>query len=357
MATTQVPASEGGRPPGGEDAGGGMRNVPTPLAELAAAGSTRHHFRRDHHPPPAAGGADWRLIIDGAVDAADALTLDDVRALPARTLSVVLECAGHRRTEFIPAAPGLQWGAGAVGEARWTGSSLRDVLSAAGVRPAASEVVLEGADRGQFAPLEGAYPFARSLPLVKALDGDTLIAYAMDDEPIPRGHGGPVRAIVPGWYATDSVKWLRRVQVVTAPFQGPFQARDYRYVEADDPGFGSRLTALPIHALICAPDGEAPLSPGVHRVCGAAWGGAGGVDRVELRIDEGPWTRCALDRPASRYGRTRWWLDWDATPGRHTLAVRASDARGETQPAVPRWNRGGYRCNSVHTIRVLVATA
>jgi DMSO/TMAO reductase YedYZ molybdopterin-dependent catalytic subunit len=357
MATIELPPRGGRDTDPARDGAGGMRNVPTPLLDLAAPGSTRRHFRRDHHPPPALGAADWRLVIEGAVDAPGVLTLEDVRALPARTLSVVLECAGHRRAEFAPAAPGLQWGPGAVGEARWTGSALRDVLSLAGVSGSASEVVLEGADRGPFPPLEGAYPFARSLPLAKALDPDTLVAYAMDDQPIPRGHGGPVRAIVPGWYATDSVKWLHRIQAVTAPFQGPFQARDYRFAEADDPGFGIRLTELPIHALICAPDGEAPLSPGVHRVCGAAWGGAGGVDRVELRIDEGPWTRCELDRSASRYGRARWWVGWDAAPGRHTLAVRASDARGETQPPAPRWNRGGYACNSIHTVRVLVTTA
>jgi DMSO/TMAO reductase YedYZ molybdopterin-dependent catalytic subunit len=355
MATTQVPASEGGRPPGAEDAGGGMRNVPTPLAELAAAGSTRHHFRRDHHPPPDPGGAPWRLLVDGAVDAASVLALEDVRGLPPRTLSVVLECAGHRRAEFAPATPGLQWGEGAVGEAVWTGASLHDVLAAAGMSPVASEVVLEGADRGPFPSLDGAYPFARSLPRAKALDGDTLIAYAMDGRPIPRGHGGPLRAIVPGWYATDSVKWLRRIEVVTAPFEGPFQARDYRFAAADEPGLGRRLTELPIQALVCAPGAGERLSAGRHQIAGAAWGGTG-VDRVEVRVDDGPWTSCALDRAESRYGRTRWWSDWDATPGRHTLVVRASDARGATQPAVPLWNRGGYGCNSVHRVRVVVTT-
>ena len=118
-----------------------------------------------------------------------------LRAFEHRTLPVVLECAGHRRAEFDPAAPGLRWGAGAASEAHWTGVPLAAVLTAAGIADGGVEVVLRGADG------EG---YARSLPLAKALHPDTLLAVEMNGEPIPPAYGGPVRAIVPGWYGMDS---------------------------------------------------------------------------------------------------------------------------------------------------------
>jgi len=212
-----------------------VRNDPTPLAALGARSiSTAAHFRREHFPVPDVDRAAWRLRIGGSVATPAIVTLADLVGMPRRSLVVVLECAGHRRAELLPVTPGLQWQEGAVAEARWTGTPLRGLLRAAGIDPGAAEVVLTGTDRGSFERL-GRYPYARSLPLAKALHKDTILAFEMNGEPIPPEHGGPVRAIVPGWYATDSVKWLERVHVAQAEFDGPFQALDYRFAAADDP--------------------------------------------------------------------------------------------------------------------------
>src|SRR5690242_11152689 len=210
------------------------------------------HFRREHFPAPEIDPHGWRLVLGGLVETPAILALADLAALPARTLPVVLECAGHRRAELAPVVPGLQWEVGAVSEARWTGARLRDLLERAGVDPRAAEVVLTGADRGPFEGDGGRHPYGRSLPLRKAIDPDTLLAYEMDGGPIPAAHGGPVRAIVPGWYATDSVKWLERIQVTAEEFGGPFQAIDYRFATADDPEIEEHTSGLQAHVkLVC----------------------------------------------------------------------------------------------------------
>lgn len=335
-----------------------VHNVPAALAALGDLRMpTAAHFRREHFPAPAIDPAEWRLRVGGAVATPAIVTLADLRRMPRRSLVVVLECAGHRRAELMPATPGLQWGAGAVSEARWSGTPLRDLLWAAGVDRSADEVVLTGADRGAFERQAGRHPYARSLPLRKALHRDTILAFEMNGRPIPHEHGGPVRAIVPGWYATDSVKWLERVQAAAGEFDGPFQAVDYRFATAADPGPGTRMEHMPVHALITHPGEPALLAPGRTRVAGVAWSGAGAITRVEVRIDAGPWTAATIVGRTGRYGRTLWEHGWDAAPGVHAIAVRARDASGAVQPEVPAWNRRGYANNAVHRVTVRVAEA
>ena len=335
-----------------------VHNTPAPLEALGEMQMpTAAHFRREHFPAVAIDPAEWRLRVGGAVATPAIVTLADLQRMPRRSLVVVLECAGHRRAELEPATPGLQWAAGAVSEARWSGTPLRDLLWAAGVDRSADEVVLTGADRGAFERRAGQHPYARSLPLPKALDRDTILAFEMNGGPIPPQHGGPVRAIVPGWYATDSVKWLERVHVATGEFDGPFQAIDYRFATADDPGPGTRMERMPVHALITHPAESATLAAGRARLAGVAWSGGGAITRVDVRIDAGPWAAATVVARTGRYGRTLWECDWDAEPGAHTIAVRARDASGAMQPDEPIWNRRGYANNAVHRVAVIVAEA
>jgi DMSO/TMAO reductase YedYZ molybdopterin-dependent catalytic subunit len=315
---------------------------------------TQAHFRREHFPVPHIDPAEWRLRLAGVVRTPAIVTLADLVTMPQRSAAVVLECAGHRRAELVPATPGLQWGPGAVSEATWTGVPLRDLLQRAGVDGRAAEVVLLGVDRGPFEGSATRHRFGRALPMRKALDPDTLLAFEMNGRPIPPEHGGPVRAIVPGWYATDSVKWLERVHVSADEFDGPFQAIDYRFAPLDDPGPGSRMERMPVHSLVTDPADAAVLDPGTARVRGIAWSGGGTVTRVDVRIDEGPWTKAALAGRTGRHGRTFWELRWQATPGEHTIAVRARDASGAVQPDEPVWNRGGYAVNAVTRMTVRV---
>jgi sulfane dehydrogenase subunit SoxC len=307
---------------------------------------TELHFRRDHFPPPSADLESPRLEVGGRVDRQLTLDLGALRAHPRRELVVALECAGHRRSEYLPATAGLPWEVGAVSEATWAGASLRDVLEHAGVASSARFVVLEGADRG---PFRGGpeTPFARALPIAKALHPDTLIAWEMNGEPLPEAHGAPLRAIVPGWYATDSVKWLQRIEVLDEPFAGPFEALDYRIR-------GERLTAVPPHSLLTSVHDRDRVPQGEQVLSGIAWGGAGGIAAVEISIDGESWKPASLDATRGPYAFTRWSVPWSAQRGLRTVAVRATDTAGTTQPPQPEWNEGGYANSSIQQVRVLV---
>lgn len=327
-------------------AGGTGHEVINAAAPLEALGMTEmpagSHFRRNHFPVPAVDVATWTLAIGGAVAAPRVLAAAELRALEHRTLPVVLECAGHRRAELDPPAPGLQWGAGAASEARWTGVPLATLLDGAGMAEDAVEVVLRGAD--------GAY--ARSIPVTKALHPGTLLAVAMDGLPIPPAYGGPVRAIVPGWYGMDSVKWLAAVHVVRRPFDGPFQANDYRWRPPGEPGPGIRIDRLPVQALITSPSDGATVRPGTVTVRGAAWSGSSGIARVAVSTDGRRFCDARLREPAGPYARTLWDIEVEIGTGVHQLAVRATDVRGDVQPERPRPNTGGYCNNAVHRISV-----
>jgi sulfane dehydrogenase subunit SoxC len=315
----------------GEDPAARVR--PTPLDALERGGIAGH-FVRDHFGAPA--GTIPELRVDGAVRCPRTLDLEALRALPPLARTVVLECAGHRRSEHQPPADGVQWEAGAVGEARWGGTSLAAVLEAAEPTDDAVEVVLRGADG-----------FARSLPLSKARDPETLLAWTVDGAPLPEQHGAPLRAVIPGWYGTDAVKWLARVEVVREPFTGYWQAEEYRFAGPDDDGPGRRMTALPVHALVCACDGAA--------VRGVAWGDGTPIARVEVRVDGGPWREAQLAAGRDRWALSRWSLPWAPAPGRHVVEARATDAEGRTQPDAPTPNRGGFANHSVHRVEVELA--
>lgn len=329
---------------------------PTPLAALADPEMpTERHFVRNHFHIPQADAAAWTLAIDGAVERPLSFSLDDLLRMPARTQAVTLECAGHRRAEFEPATSGVQWGAGAVSEARWTGVPLEDLLNRTGVTAGATEVVFEGADCGKHRTSDGEVPFARSIPLARALNDDVLVAFEMNGSAIPAVHGAPIRAIVPGVYAVASVKWLRRIEVLERPFDGPFQVDDYRMF-----GLGSYETPesvqdLNINALIVAPETGAVIRGGSISISGIAWGGRGGVDAVEVRLSGQQWRQAFVAAPNPPYGLVRWrCLADDVPPGEHTIEVRARDRTGRVQPEKPQWNTLGYANNSKHRVAITV---
>ena len=329
-------------------------NRPTALSELLAPRTpTAVHYRRNHFAYPRIDPAAWRLPVSGAVERPVELTLDDLRVLPRHETTVLLECAGHRRTEFVPAISGVQWSLGALSQAHWAGPRLADVLGQAGVAPDAVEVVLHGADRGAFGELPGVHSFSRSLPLDRALHPDTLVALEMNGEPLPREHGAPARLVVPGWYAMDSVKWLTSVELVTDPFRGPFQELDYRFQAADEQGIGARIEEMPVHALFVTVAAGDKLPAGEREITGIAWGGSG-VEAVDVRVGGGDWEPAKL-AASGPYQRVVWTAAVTLEPGRVQLAVRATDTRGRTQPAALTWNRRGYVNNSIQRIDVLVA--
>jgi DMSO/TMAO reductase YedYZ molybdopterin-dependent catalytic subunit len=228
---------------------------------------------------------------------------------------------------------------------RWTGTPLRGLLVEAGYDDRAVEVVFTGADHGVERGVEQDY--ARSLSIGEALRDDVLVAYAVNDVPLPPQHGFPLRLVVPGWYGMAHVKWLRSVEVVDHRFDG-FQMSAYRLrASADDPG--EPLTRMEPRALVSPPGWPDFMSrarfahAGPLTVEGRAWSGWAPVDHVEVTFDGGrTWQPAALDPERGRWAWRRWSTDWVATPGRHILSARAADATGRRQAERPDWNRGGF---------------
>src|SRR5438270_3710552 len=191
---------------------------------------TKAFYVRTHFPIPKIDKNKWRLRIEGEVEKPFEIDYDELTKLAWRKVPVTLECAGNNRNVLEPKVKGVQWGLGAVGNAAWTGVPLPILLDRAKVKPTAREVILEGADRGKLEDPKspaGDLNFARSIPLEKA--NDLLLAYKMNDVDLPPEHGFPLRAIVPGWYAMASIKWLQRIIVTDRPFNGYYQTLDYAF--------------------------------------------------------------------------------------------------------------------------------
>jgi DMSO/TMAO reductase YedYZ molybdopterin-dependent catalytic subunit len=253
----------------------------------------------------------------------------------------LIECAGNGRVFLEPPQIGVRWELGAVGTAQWTGVPLAALLARAGVKPEAVDVVLVGADRGEFKypqpPSEGEIPFARALPLSKAQDEEVLLAYAMNGQPLPREHGYPVRAIVPGWYGVASVKWLERIVVLDRSFHGYFHVFQYSLWERhDDLRDLTPVTELQVKAQIARPGPHEVVDAGhPYLIRGAAWTGEGEIVCVEVSTDAGAtWSEARLLTPAIAYTWRLWEYPWQVPeqPGRHVLMARATDAAGNTQP-------------------------
>ncbi|WP_329005720.1 sulfite oxidase [Kribbella sp. NBC_00709] len=314
---------------------------------------TQLHYVRSNFAVPTHDGT---LEVGGAVENPITLTLDDLRALPAVERTVTLECAGNGRIDMRPLPTGEPWGDYAVSTARWTGAFLHDVLRQA--HPAADgvDVRFEGADHGAYhlRPILAStskvdLTFARALPLSHAADpaAEVLVAYEMNGEPLGRDHGAPFRLIVPHWYAVASVKWLKRIDVLTEPYTGEFQTGHYIYEWADRPH--EAVSLMRVRARITDPAPASTITAGVYTVRGKAWSGTGPVTRVDISLTgEGDWYPARLEPPQGPYEWQDWSFDWEATDvGRHTLRARATDAAANTQPDVPPWNRLGYGNNAI----------
>jgi DMSO/TMAO reductase YedYZ molybdopterin-dependent catalytic subunit len=317
-------------------------------------------YVRTHFATPMLDAAKWQLRVEGAVQNPLTLSYDELLKMPSRKIPATLECAGNGRVYLTPPARGVQWEQGAVSTAEWTGVPLSALLARAGLNADALEIVLEGADSGEIKDPPhpaGAIRFARSLPLTKAQNQDVLIAYRMNDVPLPVSHGFPVRAIVPGWYGVASVKWLTRILVLSQPFQGHFQTIDYAYWQKVS-GLPTRvpITEMLVKASIARPTFREILPAGsMYRVSGAAWAGETAISKVEISADGGKsWNLARLQNQPVPYSWRLWEYDWrvPASPGRYALMARATDARGSTQPMQRDPDRENYLVNHVVPVEV-----
>jgi DMSO/TMAO reductase YedYZ molybdopterin-dependent catalytic subunit len=303
-------------------------------------------YVRNHFQTPRLDPVCWRLEVNGL----------DLHYMRSETLVVTLECAGNGRSAFDPPAEGEQWQLGAVSTAEWTGVPLAEILDRAGLSPEAVEIVFRGADRGNVGDAADPIRFERSLPVTDAGHPGSLLAYAMNGEPLPLEHGYPLRLIVPGWYAVASVKWLTEIEAIGSPFTGFFQAKRYVY-ETQHNGSVARepVRLQQVRSVITQPSAGQEVTAGDLLVRGVAWSGAAPIDIVEVSVGSGPWQNARLIGQQHRHS-WRWWelLTRIDSPGETTLRARATDLAGRTQPGQPRWNRFGYGANAVQNIPLLV---
>ena len=306
----------------------------------------------------------YRLKVGGHVDRPLELSLADLRArFPSTSLVAVNQCTGNGRSAFSPRVPGVQWSRGAVGNARWTGVRLRDVLDAAGPRGGALEVAFGGLDR---APLESVPRFEKSLAVGMARGDGPLLAWAMNDAPLPMLNGYPLRLVVPGWYSTYWVKALETVTVLDHAFDGYWMKKAYRIPAGD----GARespdalstdtvpVTRMNVRSLFAPPrPGETLRRGAMVELDGVAWDGGTGIRRVEVSFDGGTaWHDARLEQDLGPFAWRRWravWMPEQAGPA--SVLVRATSVGGEEQDPRPRWNRGGYLRNEPERLDVVVA--
>jgi sulfite dehydrogenase (cytochrome) subunit A len=310
----------------------------------------------------------YRLTLGGHVDNALSLTLDNLRQdFEPVSVVAVNQCSGNSRSKFDPRMPGVQWGNGAIGNAKWTGVRLRDILAKAKIKAGAVDISFNGLDQPilQSGPgYAGTPDFVKALSFDHANDGEVLVAYAMNDQPLPMLNGFPARLIVPGWYATYWVKALSEITVCDKPFEGFWMAKAYRVPKT--PGFIESPDALaketvPINRMtvrslfVPIDPNKPPIAGADYEVQGVALDGGSGIAKVEISIDDGKtWAEARLDSEIGKYSWRRFRYTWRPARGTQTLMARATNNAGDTQ-VEHQWNRSGYARNVIEKLQVTVA--
>lgn len=314
------------------------------------------HYLLIHFDIPATDAAAWRLKVGGQVSTPFEIGLEELKALPARTERVTMECAGNGRAQLTPRYPSVPWLEEGVSTAEWTGVPLALLLSRAGLRHGARDIVFRGADRGFDRGIE--HEFARSLSPAQAMDEAVLVAYAMNGAALPPQHGAPLRLVVPRWYGMASVKWLDAIEAIETPFDGLQQASSYHFRAASGEK-GEPCTWMRVNSLMIPPgipdfySRKRTADAGLLTIAGRAWSGAGPIVRVEFGAD-GVWREASVEPPPGEHAWQRWSAVWDAAPGEHALSCRATDAAGRRQPLEPPWDLSGFGNNAVQRIQVSV---
>jgi DMSO/TMAO reductase YedYZ molybdopterin-dependent catalytic subunit len=334
-----------------------------------AVTSNKYMFIRNNGlAPESVDEANWTLKISGEAAAKEkTYNLAALKAqFPSHTYQLTLECAGNGRSEFDPPASGNQWTVGAVSCASWTGVRLRDVLHDAGVKPNAVYIGYHAADV-HLSHDPGKEPISRGIPIQKALQDETLLAYQMNGADIPLIHGFPLRLVAGGWPASASGKWLREISIRDKVHDGEKMGGDSYRVPCETVEPGTRVSeenmciieSMPVKSLITFPKTGAMLRKGERlHIRGHAWAGEREVARMYYSIDFGAtWKPCSLQKPVNRLA----WQQFSATvhlpaSGYYEVWAKAEDSEGIAQPMVlPGWNPKGYLNNACHRIAIKVA--
>ncbi|WP_240695446.1 molybdopterin-dependent oxidoreductase [Thermus tengchongensis] len=316
----------------------------------------------------------WRLQVEGNVEKPLSLSFQDlVRNFTPVSIAAVNQCSGNSRSRFQPRVPGGQWGNGAMGNALWTGVRLKDLLKAAGVKPGTVQIQFEGLDRGRGPENLGSGRFLKSLDWDDPALDEAIVAYLMNGEPLPMLNGFPVRLVVPGKFATYWLKHLTWIRALTQEDKNFWMATAYRIPDTpngsttpEDVAAGKVKTVpigkvnMPVRSFIVDPDGSYPLVVGLPaKVRGVAFSGHGKIVKVEVSLDGGQtWRQAALGPDYGKYSFRTYEFTWTPTaPGKYTLAVRATDEKGNVQPDTGVWNPGGYLWNKIERQEVVVIAA
>jgi len=289
-------------------------------------------FSIAHYDRPAIDASTWRLDVGGEVDNPTRLTLEQLKALPRREVTFTLECSGNNGLPFLQSA---------VGNARWAGVSLAEVLEAAQIKDNAAEVVFFGADQADEVvragtPLEYKFKtnFARSMLVADAMSEDNLLCYEMNGTSLPAANGYPLRLIAPGWYGVANVKWLTRIEVIKDRFLNRFMGRDYVTIREEQRDGKTIVTETSVgRALLKSAPARVVQRGRAYEIEGMAWGPRP-IAAVEVKIDDGPWQKANLSASKAPYTWQSWTLNWSPTPGKHTITSRATDDAGQVQPAM-----------------------
>ena len=309
----------------------------------------------------------WTLKIDGeSCENEIELSLEELKSdFKQHTYQLLIECGGNGRAEFYPPAKGNQWTTGAVACAEWTGVRLRDVLEKAGIKQDAVYVAYYGADT-HLSGDPSKVVISRGVPMSKALEDETLIAFQMNGKDIPPAHGFPLRLVVGGWPGSASGKWINRISIRNIIHDGPKMTGDSYRVPCVPVSPGSDvdpqnmciIESMPVKSLITYPKSGAILqSSSKMEIRGHAWAGDNVVRAMDFSIDFGAtWSSCLLKKPANRLSWQRFSAEVEfPQKGYYEVWARATDSEGKMQPlVVPGWNPKGYLNNACHRIAVKV---
>ena len=345
-----------------------VAETPEHLLDDATTPTEKFFVRNNGQIPEATKEPDkWKFTVEGEVNNKLELTLGELKSkFKPQTRRMVLECGGNGRSFFSPPARGNQWTNGGAGCAEWTGVRLADVLKAAGVKPAGIYTAHYAADLHLSG--DASKPtLSRGVRMAKAMDPDSMIVWAMNGQPLPNIHGGPVRLIVPGWAGSASQKWLTRIWIRDKEHDGPgMTGTSYRLTikpmvpgDKADPKNFKILESMPVRSIITSPANGGKLAAGTREVKlrGASWAGDFTVKRVDISTDYGmTWQAAELEKAKNKYD----WQRWTASvklprDGYYEIWSRAMDSRGQMQPHVAaNWNPAGYGGNPMHRVAVLI---
>jgi len=311
----------------------------------------------------------WKLQVEGNVKKPLALSYADLtEKFQPVSVAAVNQCAGNSRSRLQPRVPGAQWGNGAMGNALWTGIRLREIMDLAGVKSDSLQLQFQGLETGQGPAGFGSNLFLKSLDFANPVIDDCVVAYLMNGEPLPMLNGFPVRLVVPGYFATYWTKCLTWIRVLNVPDENFWMKTAYRVPDTprgnsnpEDAKAGRVKTIpierFPVRSFLISPDGSSKIPAGLSvALRGIAFSGFGRVNRVEVSADGGTtWTDAKLGEDLGAYSFRTWEAPWKAkSPGRYSLAVRATDEKGNTQPDEPVWNPGGYMWNRIERQELVV---